>query len=255
MAHPNLSPALNARLDSDNASNGFFVEDLSSGMMIDIVTGKTNYTVVVIDPVKREVAMISNRKQLEGPDIWRVMGSGWGGSMLKIGWIGVDMRMQMRRLAGGLLESSAVRSFNIREDAAKAKRIIDEAEAKRPRLMTPEEVAEYDRKLAGAVEETIIAEFESEEVRDRAREMIGRFGNNSAKMCVTGVLSQGKKYDKLEQAFKLLERDWQAHWCWQPPSIAGDPEFMALNAHRWKALYQDLGVPSPAEDGEESRLK
>lgn len=85
------------------------------------------------------------------------------------------------------------------------------------------------------------------------REMVGRFGNTAGKSVVLGVLHQAQKYGKMEEAVRLLERDWQEHWFFQPPYAAGDPEFMPLNAHRWDALYRELGVPLPSQDPASSK--
>ena len=247
MTHPNLSPEINDQVEKGNTDSGFFVNKMEPGTMIHIVTRRTSYTLVVVNPAENEVAMISTQEGIEGPDLWSVMGSGWGGSLMKVGWIGLNAQMRMRRLSGGLLESSSVRSFVVRDDPAEAKRIMEEAEAKRPRVMTEEEEKEYNRRFAAAVEELLVKEFDDEGVRNRAREMIGRFGNIPAKGAVAGVLYQAKKHGKLDLGFELLERDWRDQWDFQPPQIAGDPEFMPLNAHRWEALYRDLGVPLPSE--------
>ncbi|OGI92336.1 hypothetical protein A2933_01230 [Candidatus Nomurabacteria bacterium RIFCSPLOWO2_01_FULL_46_18] len=246
--HPNLSASINAQVQKGNTDSGFFVNRMEPGTMIHIVARSTSFTMVVVNPEKNEVAMTSTVEGIEGPDLWMVMGSGWGSSLMKVGWIGLDAQMRMRRLSGGLLESATVSSFVVLDDPAEATRIMGEAEARRPRVMTEEEEEEYEQRFATAVEELLVREFDGEGVRNRAREMIGRFGNIPAKGAVAGVLCQAKKYEKLDLAFKLLEQDWVGQWYFQPPQVAGNPEFMPLNAHRWKALYRNLGVPLPSED-------
>jgi len=175
------------------------------------------------------------------------MGAGWGGSVMQVGRIVVGAQMRMRRLSGGTIETSPVKSFSVRDDPRRAKRIMDEAEARRPRVMTEAEEKEYDSKFAEIVEEIISKEFPGDK-QAWIREMVGRFGNTPAKGTVLGVLSQAQKHGKMDEAMRLLERDWEKHWYYQPGYAAGDPEFMPLNAHRWDALYRELGIPKPSED-------
>ena len=205
--HPNLSAGINAQIEKGNTDSGFFVNRMEPGTMIHIVARSASFTMVVVNPEENEVAMTSTVEGMEGPDLWMVMGSGWGGSLMKVGWIGLDAQMRMRRLSGGLLESATVSSFVVLDDPVEATRIMEEAEARRPRVMTKEEEEEHNQRFATAVEELLVKEFDDKEVRNRAREMIGHFGNIPAKGTVVGVLCQAKKYEKLDLAFELLERD------------------------------------------------
>lgn len=248
MSHPNLSPELNAAVRAGEENPGIDIKTQQKGAMFNVVSGHTKYTIVVVDPKKQEVAMKTDNSKI-GTDIWYLMGAGWGGSMIKIGWIVVGAQMRMRRLSGGVIETSPVKSFSLHDDAVEAKRITDEAESRRPRIMTEEEEQQQDAKFVQALEEIIAGEFPGDK-QDWIREMVGRFGNIAAKGVVLGVLSQAQKYNKLDKAQRLLERDWKENWFFQPSYAAGDPEFMPLNAHRWNALYCELGVPLPSQDSQ-----
>jgi len=244
--HPNLSPELNAAIQAGD-ENRIDIKTQQRGMMFDVVTGHTKYTIVVVDPEKQEIAMVTDNPEIPGTDLWCLMGAGWGGSMMKIGFIVVGAQMRMRRLSGGLIETSPVKSFSLRDEPEEAKRIIDKAESRRPQFMTEEEEREYDAQFAEAIERIIAKEFPVDK-QEWIREMIGRFGNTSTKGVVLGVLSQAQKYGRFDKAQQLLERDWKRHWYYQPPQVAGDPEFMPLNAHRWDALYRELDIPLPSQD-------
>jgi hypothetical protein len=245
VAHQNISRELN---DFVADERGFSINKLTAGTLVDIQTGRTRYAIVVVHPAKSEVAMVGSRVEFAEPELWILQGSSRGGSCMKMQWIGVGLTFAMNRMSdGGLMESSPVKTFEFRDDPAEAKRITDAAEAKRPRIMTAKEEAEYKKKFA-AVIETFIEKHFPEEHRERVREFAGRFKNGNAVGTVLGVLSQGLKYEKFELAFALLEADWQEQWQFQPDELAGDPDLMPLNARRWEALWANLGVPTPGED-------
>lgn len=248
MLHSNLSPGINAILSANEKNPGIDIKTQKKGTMFKIASGHTKYTMVVVNPEKQEVAMVTDNPEIQGTDIWYYMGAGWGGSMMKIGYIMIGAQMRMRRLSGGLIETSPVKSFFVCNEPEEAKRIMDEAGARRPQIMTEEEEQDYNRKFAELTEKFISEEFPKKN-QEWIREMVGRFGNNAAKGTILGVLSQAHKHGKIKQAMAFLERDWEKDWSYQPPSVAGDPEFMPLNIHRWEALYRELNIPKPGEDG------
>lgn len=245
--HPNLSPALNAAVQAGTDNPGIDIKTQARGTMFDVVSGHTKYTIVVVDPEKQEIAMVTDNHKISGTDLWYYMGAGWGGSMMKVGWIVVGAQMRMRRLSGGAIETSPVKNFSLRNEPEEARRIMDEAESRRPQVMTEDQEHDQDAQFAEAAEEIIKGEFPPDQ-QGWIREMVGHFGNIPAKAVVLGVVSQAQKHGKLDKAKQLLERDWERDWRFQPPYAAGDPEFMPLNAHRWNALYHELGVPLPSQE-------
>ena len=245
MGHKNILPEMNKSLEQVGAADGFMFKDLNPGTLVDVITQYTKYTMAIIDPNRSEVAMISTREQIKGPDIWIIMGSSVG-SGIKMGTIKVGFSFQAQRLQGGSIETSTVKSFVFRDDPDEVKRIIQEAEKSRPKVKTKEEVkrgkAEFDFTV-----ESIIKEFNGKDA-DRIRQIISCFGNSSAKAIVLGVVCQAKKYKKLTDALDRLEKDWKEHWAYQLPSIAGNPDVFPRNALVWDALYNDLKMPKPSED-------
>lgn len=243
--HRNLSRQLNETIESGDKSPTIDIKAEPKGAMYDVISGRSTYTIVVVDPGQQEIAMKTNNPKIPDTDIWYLMGAGWGGSMMKIGCIVVGAQMRARRLSGGIMETSPVTRFAKINDPNKAQSIIDEAELRRPQVMSETEEEEYRSKFAQAVEQLIAKEFA--ENQEWVRWMVDRFGNMAAKGVVLGVLTQAKAHGKFEQAKQLLERDWEKYWVYQPPSIAGHPEAMPLNAHRWAALYSELGIPLPGQ--------
>ena len=245
--HPNLSRSINAAIQAGDKNPGIDITTQLKGVMFEVMTGHTKYTMVVVDPEKQEVAMRTTNPEIPGTDIWYLMGAGWGGSVIKIGCIIVNAQMRMRRLSGGLIETSPVKSLSFPDNPEEAKRIMDEAESRRPQFMTEQEEKEYEIEFSEITERMITKEFPKDK-QEWIREMVSRFGNIPAKGTVLGILSQAQKHGKLAKAQELLERDWLKYWSYQPPSTAGDPEFIPLNAHRWDALYRELDIPLPSQD-------
>ncbi len=105
--HQNLSPELNAMVEAGNAE-GFDVATMKKGTMFEFATKNSTYTIVVVDPEKSEVAMITTSSNPEIPkkNLWILMGSGWGGSTMKMNWVGVGARVRMRCLNGGLVDEA-----------------------------------------------------------------------------------------------------------------------------------------------------
>jgi hypothetical protein len=245
VAHNNFSNKLN---DFVADKRGFSIGELTAGTLIDIQTARTRYAMVVVDPAKSEVAMTGSRTEFMDPKLWILQGSSAGGSCMKMQWIGVGLTFAMNRLSdGGLMQSSPVETFDFRDDPAEAKRITDAAEAKRPQVMTSKEEAAYGKKVKEVIALFVEKHFPESE-RLRIMEFIANFKNTNAAGSVLGVLSQGLKHGKFERAFELLEADWKNQWQFQPPHLAGDPDLMPMNAHRWAALWTNLGVPTPGEE-------
>lgn len=243
--HPGLSPEMNAAIRSSEENASIDIKAQKKGTMLEVVSEHTRYTMVIVDHGKSEVAMRTDNPNIEGTDIWILLGAGWGGSMMKIGWICVGAQMRMRRLRDdGLIETSAVKGFAVCNNPEEAKRIVEGAEINRPVPMTEEEAKKSKAEFAVVVEKIITNEFPADK-QDSIREMTGRFGNMPAKATVLGILSQAHKHGKLSKCMELMERYWGRYWVYQPPPVAGDPGFMPLNARRWDALYHELDIPLP----------
>jgi hypothetical protein len=215
--------------------------------MFEIVTKDVTCKVVVVDPKAQEIAMTTTHPQVPGPDLWYCMGANWGGSTIKVGCIVVGARIQMRRLAGGLISTTSVESISVCDTPDEAQRMMDEAESKRPSFMTSDEQAEYEKEVGATIEKIIAEEFPADK-QSEIRRIGVLFGNVPAKMVVMGLLSQAQKYSKLEEALDRLKKDWERDWVYQPPHVTGDPEFMPLNAHRWDAAFKALGLPRPGDE-------
>src|SRR5262245_23450023 len=95
-------------------SEGVAVQSLAAGTRLTVSTRNNRYQVIVLDPFTRQVTVSGAptlRERIEG----RLEGATTGGSVLRLGWIGVGLRMELstndRRIT-----TSAVRSVTIERD-------------------------------------------------------------------------------------------------------------------------------------------
>ncbi|MBI2828229.1 MAG: hypothetical protein HYX77_03010 [Acidobacteria bacterium] len=90
---------------------GMALQSLEAGTVLNVVTRHSGYRVVVLDPVRQRVLVTGGRLFPESIEV-RFEGATAGGSMLKIGWIGTGLRLEMSK---GLerITTSRVRSVTI----------------------------------------------------------------------------------------------------------------------------------------------
>ena len=92
-------------------AHGVALQSLGAGTRLTVNTRNTRYQVVILDPVTRQVTVsggLTLRKGIQG----RLEGATAGGSVVRLGWIGVGLRMELstddRRIT-----TSAVRTVTI----------------------------------------------------------------------------------------------------------------------------------------------
>ena len=115
MPHPNLSDEINRCIDSSTPDNGVTLSKLPAGTVLTVrVEGGDVYTIKILrlaatDPFK--VLIQGGRYFPEQTEVY-FSGSTWGGSMLKIHWVGVDMHMEIGHPnKPGVITTSAVESI------------------------------------------------------------------------------------------------------------------------------------------------
>ena len=92
-------------------SKGVALQSLAAGTRLTVNTRNTRYHVIVLDPVTRQVTVSGGptlRKGIQG----RLEGATTGGSVLRLGWIGVGLRMELST-GDRRITTSAVRSVTI----------------------------------------------------------------------------------------------------------------------------------------------
>jgi hypothetical protein len=94
MPHPNFSDEVNQNIVQSEIEGGVWLDDLSEGAVLEVETQNRWYTIVVRGRGKE---LISGHPQYcPDPVPVRIEGSTWGGSMLKLRFIGRGMRLEFR---------------------------------------------------------------------------------------------------------------------------------------------------------------
>jgi hypothetical protein len=73
---------------------GVALQSLDAGTVLNVITEHSVYHVVVLDPVQQRVLVTGGRLFPERTEV-RLEGATAGGSVLKIGWIGTGLRLEM----------------------------------------------------------------------------------------------------------------------------------------------------------------
>jgi hypothetical protein len=95
--HPNLSDEVNRSIVQSEIEGGAFLDDLPSETTLEIQTQHRWYTVVHCG---RGEAWISGHPAFcPEPVLVRIEGSSWGGSLLKMRYVGRGMHMEFRHPA------------------------------------------------------------------------------------------------------------------------------------------------------------
>jgi hypothetical protein len=92
--HPNLSAAVNRNIIGSEIEGGVFLDQLQPQCVLQIQTQNRCYTAVMLGGSQ---ALISGHPQYcPEPTLVAIAGSTWGGSMLKLRFVGRGMRVEFR---------------------------------------------------------------------------------------------------------------------------------------------------------------
>lgn len=106
--HPNLSDQINRNIAQSEIDGGVFLEDIPEEREVDIETQNRHYTLV-----KKEgkVFLMGHPLYCVFPTEIRLNGSTWGGSMLKVGFIGRGMNLKVVLPSGGIMTTSVIKEI------------------------------------------------------------------------------------------------------------------------------------------------
>ena len=92
--HPNLSDQINANIIRSEVEGGVYLRDLPDESTLEVVTQNRPYTLVVRNDGH---ALISGHPEFcPEPVLVHISGSNWGGSMLKLAFVGRGMHLEYR---------------------------------------------------------------------------------------------------------------------------------------------------------------
>lgn len=106
--HPNLSDEINNAIAQSEIEGGVFLKDIPEGKEVDIETQNRHYTLV-----KRngKVLLWGHPVYCALPIEIHLNGSTFGGSMLKVGFIGRGMRLECMLPGGEILTTSKIKDI------------------------------------------------------------------------------------------------------------------------------------------------
>ena len=94
MEHPNLTPEINAAIAESELQGGIFVEKLPLGRSLKVQTQNTLYTITRVAEGQDGLTIQGHAHYCPKPVRARIIGSNFGGSLLKVGFIGRGMYME-----------------------------------------------------------------------------------------------------------------------------------------------------------------
>jgi len=94
MPHPNFSDEVNRNIVQSEIEGGVYLDELSEGAVLEVETQHHWYTIVVRGRGKELIS--GHPHYCPQPIPVRIEGSTWGGSMLKLRFIGRGMRLEFR---------------------------------------------------------------------------------------------------------------------------------------------------------------
>src|SRR5258708_1502008 len=89
--HPNLSPEINRNIRESELSGGVWVKELKVGERVEMQTRNTLY---LIEKREDGLYISGHLGYCRVPTKAYIHGSTWGGSMLKVGFVGVGMHLE-----------------------------------------------------------------------------------------------------------------------------------------------------------------
>ena len=92
--HPNLSDRINRNIIQSEIEGGVYLDHLPRGAVLEIETQNRFYTLV--NRGQGEALIWGHPRFCPSPVLVRINGSNWGGSMLKVRFIGRGMHLEFR---------------------------------------------------------------------------------------------------------------------------------------------------------------
>jgi hypothetical protein len=118
MPHPNFSDEVNGNIVQSEIEGGVCLDDLSEGVQLEVETQNRWYTILIREPGQE---LISGHPQYcPEPVAVRIAGSTWGGSMLKLRFIGRGMRLEFSHPTYHRIITSRIVDIRASRDVADA---------------------------------------------------------------------------------------------------------------------------------------
>ncbi len=110
----NLGPEINNNIAQSVKDGGIFLDTLKSGDIVTVETYNSTYIIEVVDGTK---VKITGGSYFLEPTEAIINGSTWGGSMIKIGFIGKGMYMEIySELLSKRITASEIENIHVKTD-------------------------------------------------------------------------------------------------------------------------------------------
>lgn len=100
MDHPNVDPSVNKNITEQEKRGGIDLTKLALGTKIEVRTRASSY---FIEAMGNDYFTVRGGKNFPTATVVGINGSTWGGTMLKMGWLGIGMNIEF---ANNVLTSS-----------------------------------------------------------------------------------------------------------------------------------------------------
>ena len=118
MAHPNFSDEVNRNIAQSEIEGGVYLDRLCEGAVLEVETQHHGYTIVIRGHGRDLIS--GHPKYCPDPVPVRIEGSTWGGSMLKVRYIGRGMRLEFRHPTYQRIITSCIVEIRASEQVASA---------------------------------------------------------------------------------------------------------------------------------------
>src|SRR5712692_3342690 len=117
--HPHLSDQINHNICQSEIEGGLFLQHLPPGAVLEVETQNRHY---LLENQGEGKALIAGHPEFcPRPVLVDVHGSTWGGSMLKMGFVGRGMRLEFRHPAHGIIHTSLIQEIREIDAAARSR--------------------------------------------------------------------------------------------------------------------------------------
>jgi hypothetical protein len=117
VTHPNFSDEVNGKIVQSEIEGGVLLDDLVEGEVLEVETQHHEYTIVNCGG--GQALICGHPKYCPDPVAVRIDGSTWGGSMLKIRYIGRGMRLEFRHPVYNTIFTSYIVEVRVADHGAK----------------------------------------------------------------------------------------------------------------------------------------
>ena len=113
MPHPNLGDEVNRHIVQSEVEGGVYLDNLCPGNVLEVETQSRRYTIVI--GCWSEDLISGHPQYCTDPVPVRIEGSTWGGSMLKVRFVGRGMRLEFQHPTHRTIVTSRIADIRMKD--------------------------------------------------------------------------------------------------------------------------------------------